>query len=205
MKENNAEESKIKQFWNWIWHSDSFFSWIVALIFAFVIVKFLFFPVISVILATKLPLVVVESGSMQHPGTFIGNVIGSQNAFQSWWQEMKGWYEDRGITEEEAETWSLKTGLEKGDIVIVSGWGTPEVGDVIIFNANTAHPIIHRIVSIEEVNGEKVYSTKGDNNSDQLYSEKQISEDAVIGKALVRIPKLGWLKLAFVEVGSLFS
>jgi signal peptidase I len=195
---------KIKKFWKWLWYSDSWASWLVSLILAFVIVRFVFFPLLSLIFATSLPLVVVESGSMHHPGGFIGNTIGMQNSFQTWWHQSSDWYEERGLTENQAENWPLRTGLEKGDIVVVTGYGKPEAGDIIIFNANQAHPIIHRIINTTSINGKAVYSTKGDNNPDQLYVEKQIPQDALIGKAVLRIPKLGWLKLAIVNLINAF-
>lgn len=193
-------KSKLGKFWNWLWHSDSILSWIVALALAFVIVKFIFFPVLSFLLGTSLPLVVVESSSMEHPGSFMGNVIGSENSFDLWWEEKGAWYEDKGLAKEDAVNWPLRTGFDKGDIMIVYGRFQPEVGDVIIFNANTRHPIIHRIVSVNEA-----IETKGDNNAAQLSVEKSISEDALIGKAVFRIPKLGWLKLIFVEVINVFT
>ena len=206
-KRYNIEEkkpNKIKQFWNWLWHSDSILSWIVSLALAFIVVKFVFFPLLSFALATPLPLVVVESSSMEHPGSFVGNVIGSENNFQLWWNEKGYWYENRKITEQEADSWPLKTGFDKGDIMIIYGRDKqPEVGDVIVFNANTQHPIIHRIVSIDEKTG--TIQTKGDNNAAQLSVEQGIPEDAIVGKAVARIPKLGWLKLVFVEIGNAFS
>ncbi len=194
-------KNKIKAFWNWLWHSDSILSWLVALLLAFITVKFIFFPVLSLTLGTSLPLVVVESSSMEHPGSFVGNVVGASSNFELWWQEKDSWYEEKGIKKSEAEEWSLRTGFDKGDIMIVYGRTKPKVGDVIIFNANTKHPIIHRIVSIE--NG--IIQTKGDNNDGQLPAEKNIPEDAVVGKAVLRIPKLGWLKLIFVEMLKVFS
>jgi len=197
-KEEIVKEAK--RFWNWLWRSDSFLSWIVALVFAFVIVKFIFFPLISLLLATALPLVVVESGSMHHPGSFLGNIFSTQNSFNLWWDSTSGWYDSINISKQEAESWSLRTGLEKGDIVIISGWSKPHVGDIIVFNGNQQYPIIHRIMKIEIINGELVYSTKGDNNQGQLDIEKQIPESSIIGKAVFRIPKLGWLKLLFVNI-----
>ena len=189
-----------KKVWNFLWNDDSLLSWIVSLALAFIIVKFIFFPLLSLIFATQLPLVVVESGSMHHPGSFIGNAIGLQNNFELWWQEKGSWYESQGINKEQVEDWPLKTGLEIGDIVLVSGHGKPEIGDIIIFNANQKHPLIHRIVNIENRDGEIYYSTKGDNNSGQLVSEKEIPKNALIGKAILRIPKLGWVKLVFVKI-----
>lgn len=194
----------INKFWNWLWHSDSIWSWIVSLALAFIIVKFIFFPTLSFALGTSLPLVVVESSSMEHPKAgFIGNVIGTQDSFNNWWETKGDWYFDKGIEKQEASEWPLKTGFDKGDIMIVYGRGELEVGDVVIFNANQKHPIIHRIVSIDENTG--IIQTKGDNNPTQLSVEKEILENAVVGKAVVKIPKLGWLKLAFVEIGKAFS
>lgn len=200
-----GKENSLKHFWRWLWHSDSILSWIVSLIIAFIIVKFVFFPVLSLIFATQLPLVVIESSSMHHPGNFLGNIIQDYGTFDNWWKLSGNWYQERSITEKQAENWPLRTGLEKGDIVIVYGRGEPKVGDIIIFNAYQAHPIIHRIVSIKQVNGTKIYSTKGDNNSDQLTIEKEIPKDAIIGKAVYRIPKLGWAKLIFVDIFNIFS
>jgi len=189
-----------KKTWKFIWKDDSIWSWLVSLALAFIIVKFVFFPLLSLTLATSLPLVVVESESMHHPGSFVGNTIGLQDSFETWWNQEGSWYESFGIDKAQAENWKLRTGLEKGDIVLVTGHSEPEVGDVVIFNAGQTYPIIHRVISIEETPNGKVYQTKGDNNQVQLYFERDVSENVVIGKALFRIPKLGWLKLAFVEL-----
>lgn len=206
-KKNRNKEPKtlLGKIWRFLWKEDSLLSWLVSLALAFIIVKFIFFPLLSLVFSTSMPLVVVESSSMHHPGSFIGNVIGLEDNFEIWWQEKREWYESRDITEQEAESWPLRTGLEIGDIVLVTGHGKPEIGDIIIFNANQAHPIIHRIIKIEDISGQTYYSTKGDNNSGQLISEKQISEDIIIGKAVVRVPKLGWIKLAFVKILRAFS
>ncbi len=190
----------IKKSWNWIWNDDSVLSWIVSLILAFVVVKFVFFPIISLIFATSLPLVVVESSSMHHSGNCLGNALGLQSSFDSWWTQAGAWYEQNNITEEQAEKWPLRTGFDKGDIMIIFGYRKPKVGDVIVFNANVQYPIIHRVIKITEINGKTYYSTKGDNNSGQLDAEKQISEDAVIGKAVIRLPLLGWIKLWAVDI-----
>ncbi len=140
---------------------------------------------------------------MEHPGSFVGNVIGLGSNVELWWEDQVGetkrgdWYETRDISITEAKSWPLRTGFDKGDIMVVYGRFKPQVGDVIIFNANTQHPIIHRIVNIKE---DGALETKGDNNNAQLPIEKNISENAIIGKAVFRIPKLGWLKLIFVEI-----
>ena len=193
--------NKFSQFWHWLWHSDSALSWVVALVLAFVVVRFIFFPGLSFLLGTNLPLVVVESSSMEHPGNFVGNVIGTSSNFDLWWSGKGDWYEDYGIEKEDTNSWSLRSGFDKGDIMIVYGRYEPKIGDVIIFDANAQHPIIHRIVSIDG----DIIQTKGDNNGGQLPIEKTIHKDDLIGKAVFRIPKLGWVKLIFVEIGKAFS
>lgn len=196
-------KESLKKFWKFL-GEDSWASWGVSIVLAFIVVKFIFFPGISFLLATSMPLVIVESGSMHHPGNFVGNAIGLNSEFEQWWNEKGSWYEEKGIEKTDAEDWTLRNGLEIGDIVLVSGHKTPEVGDIIIFNAAQKHPIIHRIVDIKTINGEVVYETKGDNNSGQLIFEKNIDENTVIGRAVFRIPKLGWVKLAFVKLLGIF-
>ncbi len=191
----------IKKSWNWLWHSDSLLSWIVSLLLAFIIVKFIFFPLLSLLLGTSLPLVVVESSSMEHPGNLFKEIFSPQKEFENWWEEKGLWYEDRELTKQEAQSWIFKSGFDKGDIIVVYRPTKLKIGDVIIFEANAQHPIIHRIISIDN----KIIETKGDNNLDQLSIEKSISEENIIGKAIFRIPKLGWIKLIFVEIINAFS
>jgi hypothetical protein len=47
---------------------------------------------------------------------------------------------------------------------------------------------------------ETFISTKGDNNQGQLSVEKNIINQQIVGRAVFRIPKLGWGKLIFVEI-----
>jgi len=204
VRERKKPKTWLGKAWNFIWYGDSIASWIVSLLLAFVIVKFVFFPLLSLTLASSMPLVVVESESMHHPGSFIGNAIGLQDNFKVWWTEKGSWYEIQGISEGEAENWPFRTGLEMGDIVVISGYGTYEIGDTIVFNAGQRYPIIHRIVDITQIDGRTIYSTKGDNNSGQLVGEKSITEDQILGKAVMKLPKLGWVKLGFVRLFNLF-
>jgi len=212
-KEDKQEkESKlkiIKKAWNWVWHSNSILSWIVSLIIAFIIVKFIFFPGLALILHTSLPMVVVESSSMHHPQNFIGMISGNivpGDSFEQWYNEKGQWYETRNLNKQEMQEWDFKNGFDKGDIIIATGWDKNlEVGDVIIFNANHEYPIIHRIVDITENPQGNIYSTKGDNNQEQLLTEKQIKQELVIGKAIGRIPKIGWIKLIFVKLTDFFK
>ena len=180
--------SLLKQIWNFLWKSDSPWSWIADFVLAFVLVRFVFFPLLSLMLATSLPLVVVESGSMQHNG----------DPFGLWWAQENQFYLDRDITEEQFQNYDFPNGFDKGDIIISRGKDHYERGDVIIFQSTAQEtPIIHRIV---QQNEDLTFGTKGDNNANQMEQEKRIPKDNIISKAIFRIPKIGWLKLVFVEM-----
>ena len=164
---------------------DSWASFIVTLILAFVIIKFIFFPGLSLVTGTSLPLVIVESCSMYH------HEDGFEKTFES------SVYGDLGIFLKDTLDWTFQNGFSKGDVIFVVGVGEPKIGDVIIFNGGAQYPLIHRVVEV----GDKI-STKGDNyetNSRQLHSEIDIARKQIIGKALFRIPAIGWAKLIFYE------
>ena len=214
----------IKKFWHWIWNSDSILSWIVALAIIFVLVKFVFFPVMSLITGSSLPLAGVESSSMSHQidkdDNEILNLCGQVYSadkrksidFEEYWNLCGGWYEERNISKTEFSGFSLSNGFRKGDIIFVWGRFTPKIGDIIIFQANkdslAPRPIIHRIISME--NG--VIQTKGDHNSEQLKAsnniyktdEININENQIIGKAVFKIPYLGWFKIWVSDLFNLF-
>ena len=85
----------------------------------------------------------------------------------------------------------------KGDMIIVYGTDNLKVGDVIVFQVfDRAYPIIHRIISIE--NG--TIRTRGDNNPGPDPERWETSSDDVLGKAMVNIPLLGWVKILFVDI-----
>lgn len=205
--------ANIKKIWKWIWDSDSILSWIAALFIIYVIVKFIFFPGLSLIMGTSLPLAGVESSSMDHhivPDDNGGlNLCGNfyekkeQVDFNKYWELCGKWYEDRNISKEEFLKFSLKDGFSKGDIIIVWGRFEPKIGDIIIFKpgkeSSAPRPIIHRIVKIEN----SMVQTKGDHNELQLTGsnnqfntdETNIKKDQIIGKAIFKIPYLGYIKI----------
>ncbi|MFH1500544.1 MAG: hypothetical protein ABIE22_01210 [archaeon] len=188
-KKRKQEKNPFKKFWNFVWYEDSLASWIVSLILAFIIVKFIFFPLLSLTFNTSLPLVVVESCSMYHEGNF-----------NSWLEENSEWYVDFGLSEEQIQGWHFKNGLNKGDIILVHGWGKLNLGEIIIFNGGQSHPIIHRVISGETDSNHIYYSTKGDNNPGQLTVEEKIPGAEIVGRALIRVPYIGWIKLFFVDI-----
>ena len=171
----------IKKFWNFL-KKDTWPSWIVSIILIIIFIKLIFFPALSLLTNTPLPLVVVESCSMYH-----------ESSFEEWWEKNKAWYESKEIIKSEFESFQFKNGLNKGDIIFVLGKNQYNLGDIIIFKAPTKHPLIHRIVELNSI------STKGDHNTNQLPIEQNIQEDKIIGKATLKIPLLGWIKLVFFE------
>ncbi len=162
---------------------DSWSSFIVSLILAFIFIKFIFFPVLSGITGTPLPLVIVESCSMYH----------SQNLEQIMENKL---YSDRGIYFNDTKDWTFKNGFNKGDIMFVIGAKKVNVGDVIVFDGGQANSIIHRVISIDN----QKYTTKGDNNFGLLSFEQGISSERVLGKAVFRLPYVGWIKLIFFDI-----
>jgi signal peptidase I len=183
----------LKRFWEFL-KKDTWQSWIVSIILVVVVIKFIFFPLMSLITGTSLPLVVVESCSMYH-----------ESDLESWWSQNAGWYESHNITKSEFLSFRFKNGLNKGDIIFVWGHSNYKKGDIIIFNPNAGslspYPIIHRIVLTSPI------QTKGDHNSNQLTAnnnplkvdETNIDESQIIGKSVVKIPFLGWIKLILYE------
>src|SRR3989344_4769130 len=171
----------LEQFWLFL-KADTWQSWLVSILLIVLFIKLIFFPALSLFTGSSLPLVVIESCSMYH-----------ESGFEEWWYKNSERYESKNIAKSEFLSFPYKNGLNKGDIILVIGKEEYNSGEVIIFNAAAAHPLIHRIISFNPL------STKGDHNSNQLNIERSISENAVIGKAALRIPILGWIKLIFFE------
>ena len=180
-----------KKIWHFIWHEDSLLSWIVNILLAFIIVKFLIYPGLGLALQTNLPVVAVVSSSMEHQGDF-----------DEFWARQGQWYEDNDINKEEFSNFKMKNGFNKGDIIFLFGAKEVNIGDIIVFNGNSKNPIIHRVVKINE----NSFQTKGDNNPDSYsqLGETNINPSNVVGKAFLRVPYLGWVKIGFTELFNIF-
>ena len=176
----------LKRIWNFIWHDDSFLSWIVNIVLALILVKFVIYPGLGFIFDTTHPLVAVVSGSMEH----------NNLDFNEWWLKNGPWYENHDIKKDSFALFSFKNGFGRGDIMILRGTNKLEVGDVVVFMRNDGAqvPVIHRIVVIDGRNRIN-YSTKGDNN----YDRDPWTVDKILGKAILRIPYLGYVKIFFVD------
>ena len=194
--------------WNYFWKEDSIGSWILNIIVAFFVIRYLVYPFLGIVLGTSFPIVAVVSESMEHGlhnGVLCGkNLPEFKESFDNYWETCGKWYEAKGITSEQFQSFSFRDGFNKGDVIILwrANHDNIEIGDVLIFQAHRPQPIIHRVVKIVEEEGKFYYQTKGDHNSDSIESglrETRIDESRLLGKGVVRIPYLGWLKILFVE------
>ncbi len=190
----NKKEAKrlAKKLWWFIWEDDSALSWVVNVILAFVLIKFIVYPGLGLLLGTSFPVVAVVSSSMEHP-----------QEFDIWWQQHEDFYERFEITKENFKTLPFKNGFNKGDIIVLVGKEPNEinVGDVIVFSSVIrTDPIIHRVVRAGQDEEGYYFQTKGDNNPASMPFEGHIPGDKVIGKAVFRIPLLGYVKIMFVEL-----
>ncbi|MCX6746607.1 MAG: signal peptidase I [Candidatus Pacearchaeota archaeon] len=193
-----------KKFWFLLWEDNSIKGWIFSMIFLFIFIKFIFFPVLNFATGTSLPLAIVESCSMYHQGNVFSN-------FNNWFGRHDAKYQGFDISKDKFGDFWFKRGFSKGDILFLIK-ASPEklkVGDVIAFiSGNKKTPVIHRIIKIEEENGIRTFTTIGDNNDQMLVpgnnvagiDEREIKQEQLVGKAVFRIaPYLGWLKLIFFE------
>ena len=227
-------KSVLKTIWNFIWNDDSIWSWLVNIVLAFVIIKFIVYPSLGLILGTNFPIVAVVSSSMEHnsiggcvlydESSFIGisykscvkksyaicgNQYDTKRSFNvnEYWEECKEWYNtNTDISLEEFSEYKFKNGFNKGDIMILIGAKPQDInmGDVIVFQSKKPDPIIHRVVRKWSDNRGYHFSTKGDHNErsikDFLIDETDIHESKLLGKAAIRIPLLGYVKIWFVEL-----
>lgn len=194
----------LKKIWNFIWNDNSIWSWIINIILAFLLIKFLIYPGLGFVLGTSHPVVAVVSGSMEHdqdfsewwttsicPANPSGSVKISQGAI----------YESMDISSDQFYEFPFRNGFNTGDIMFLSNPKNIELGDVIVFvSPKKPDPIIHRVINIKEENGKKLYTTKGDNNCISGTDEKIFSKEIIIGKAGIRAPYLGYIKIGFVNL-----
>ncbi|MGZ7095368.1 MAG: signal peptidase I [Methanobacterium sp.] len=84
--------------------------------------------------------------------------------------------------------------VKTGDIVIYEESKSNESGN----NAKeSGSAIIHRVISINETNGQKYFIVKGDNNKEpdefEVYPEQVVGKALTLGNSTLVIPKLGQL------------
>lgn len=197
---NEKFKSFWKKFWHLLWKDETWKGWLFSIVFLFIFIKFIFFPGLSLLTGTQLPLAIVESCSMYHDGG-----TWPFTSYKSWSDKHDEKYSKFEINISEFREFKFHNGFNKGDILFITGVKEEKlkIGDVIIFQAPTKNPVIHRIVKVDKNSEGKITNiqTIGDNNNGQLTFETSVKPEQIVGKAQIKIvPYLGWVKLVFYEL-----
>jgi len=194
--QKKSQESLLRRFWQFLWYEDSVASWFVSILLAFILIKFVIYPLLGLVLGTQFPVVAVVSDSMEHDGSF-----------DDWWASQEDLYLEFNITKNEFNSYPLRNGFNKGDIIILLGANPDKLhrGDIIVYWGGKQYPIIHRIVAVDIDTMGRYYQTKGDHNRGQIINppflnERHVAPDQLVGKAVLRVPYLGWVKIGFVSM-----
>ncbi len=94
---------------------------------------------------------------------------------------------------------SMRPALDVGDVVIVVKAPADAIqpGDIIQFREAEGTTTVHRVVEIQEIEGNMVFVTQGDDN--RAPDPNPVLADNVVGKVVFNIPKIGWAAIAVKE------
>lgn len=206
----------MKKFWHFVWYGDSMASWVVSIILAFIFVKFIIYPGLGLVFETSHPVVAVVSGSMEHKmvgndGNYAicGKIFDKKEDvnFDLYWEICRDFYNGVNISKEQFNRFKFKNGFNTGDVMVIFGTKPKDIkiGDVIVFRSKKPDPIIHRVIGISNKEGRLAFKTKGDHNANSGSDENSIDENNVIGRAVLRVPFLGYVKITFVKLLNLIG
>ena len=99
-----------------------------------------------------------------------------------------------GFTPLAVQSDSMAPTFNKGDLIVIQKCDASklEVGDIVTFHTiidNEYALNTHRIAAIDEVNGMRSFTTKGDNND--VADTHIISDGDIVGKYLFALPQMG--------------
>lgn len=99
-----------------------------------------------------------------------------------------------GFTPLTVQSDSMAPTFNKGDLIVIKKCDTSklEVGDIVTFHTiidNEYALNTHRIAAIDEVNGMRSFTTKGDNND--VADTHIISDGDIVGKYVFALPQMG--------------
>ena len=87
---------------------------------------------------------------------------------------------------------SMEDTINKNDIIVVKKVDKNEIDENDIISFDNGNEIItHRIVEIENINGQTLYTIKGDNN--RFEDDEKILFEQIEGKYVFKLSKLGYL------------
>lgn len=86
---------------------------------------------------------------------------------------------------------SMEPAIMTGDIILIHSQGNYVKNDVVTFHGTDGRIVTHRIIEILQKDRKSFFSTKGDANRSE--DEDSITQDKIIGKVSLVVPKLGYL------------
>ena len=91
---------------------------------------------------------------------------------------------------------SMRPTLDVGDVVIIAkvSADTIKPGDIIQFREAEGITTVHRVIEIQEIEGNTVFITQGDAN--RRPDANPVLPANVVGKVIFNIPKVGWAAIA---------
>ena len=159
-------------------------SWWGNILLGFLAAVIFYYLILSNVLSSTTPVVAVVSNSMKH--------INPDLTHYKWLEE------NLDYNRSYIDSWPISDGFSVGDMPVVKGQDSYEVGEVIVYSVKGVNaPIIHRIIKI---NDDGTYQTKGDNNFGQLNYEYSVSLEQIKGKVIFIIPKIGYFKVLINRV-----
>ncbi|MCA9459969.1 MAG: hypothetical protein KC550_05470 [Nanoarchaeota archaeon] len=209
-----SKKNSFKKFWNYLWNGTTWDSYLVFLIVIFIFIKFLLFPSVGFLLNNDYPIVAIVSGSMEHKivsskicGNTTADIEKKSLNFDSWWSYCGYYYEDFfNISKSDFKDFRYNSGLNIGDVMVLYGKKPEniEIGEVLVFIPQDKRffiekgPVIHRVVNKwQDDSGKYHFQTKGDHNSQSFTNfENDITQDNVIGVGIIRVPFIGYAKIA---------
>jgi signal peptidase I len=110
---DKRQDDVLKKVWSFLW-GDSVFSWIIQILLAFLVIKFIIYPGLGFVFNTSYPIVAVVSGSMEHmivPGDntcadYFASGMPQKN-FERYWLRCGGISQYGGLTKERARSFAI--------------------------------------------------------------------------------------------------
>ena len=133
---------------------------------------------------------VVKENKSRRPLKYVGSIVIFLIALVVLWPAQFGGF--TGLTVVNGH--SMEPTYHTGDLVVTLRLPSYHFGDIISFKVPDGQPgaggrVIHRIFNADQVNGQTVYTTKGDNNPS--VDPWHPGNADVLGKALFSIPSIG--------------
>lgn len=98
-----------------------------------------------------------------------------------------------GITPQAVLTGSMAPSIESGDMILTYPASIDKIkkGDIVSYEEEKNFVVTHRVIAIEKEDGQTVLKTKGDANNTE--DSIVVTEDMLVGKYFLKIPKFGYL------------